>query len=477
MIKFEPREYQQRAIEFIKQTPKCALWLPMGAGKTACSLSIIKHRLDNKVDGSKRKATLIVAPKTVMITTWQNEIAKWVDFNHLTCEVLHGKDKEKTYLETDPDIFIINYEGLDWLKSYVLSVRRLKFNTIIFDESSKLKSWRTSRFKTCKQLCFWVERIVLLSATPTPKNYLDLWSQYFLLDKGQRLEKAVTRFQLLYFNQEGYQFKQHIIKPCGKDRILQKIADITFRIDEKELPELPALRENVINIKFNKQIQQKYEAFEKDMFYQLGNEVEGVEAITAASLVTKCRQFVQGFLYHVSDDMLNVKQTINIHNTKLEHLEGLLEAFNGEPVIIAYNFREDYHRLWNALKDKYNTAHMGFNSTSEEMKRYESQWNDKQLEVLLCNPQSVSHGLNLQKGGNQIIWYSLTYNWEHYTQLIGRLHRQGQENDVRNHILIAKGTIDEAVYQSLQKKEYSQKDFLKSLYEYQKAKVNKDSLL
>lgn len=461
--KYEPFAYQKEAIKFLKNNDKAALWLPMGSGKTSSTLSHIKYLRENNL-----KPILIVAPLSVMYGTWGQECDKWLDFCHLDLQILHGSKKEQIYLNTTPDIFLINYEGLAWLENFIGKTKLLKFDTIVFDESSKLKSWSTRRFKICRKLCAAVKRVVLLSGTPSPNHFLDLWSQYYLLDKGQRLSKTITQFKARFFYEVGYEFKEYKIRPECKELLPKIVSDITYRIDESQLPSIPELSINKIEISLTKSLQKKYDDLEKNMFYELKNsQQEGIEAFNAASLTNKCRQFVQGFLYH--DTVEGVERKVEaIHDIKLKVLQDLIEGMNGEPVLVAYNFRYEYEMLKSILGE--DVPHIGSGTKPQDLKKYESEWNQGKIEVLLCNPASVSHGLNLQQGGHNIIWFGLTYSWEQYTQLIGRLHRQGQVNDVRNHVLLMKNTIDEAVFNKLQAKEQGQRAFLDALYDYQQNK-------
>lgn len=471
MKPFKPHSYQREAIEFMKSRSRCALFIPVGGGKTACSLSYVCHQLQNNAN-KERNAGLVVMPKSLLANTWQAQIKNWQQFNHLTCKVLHGSKKQEVYDNTNPDLYLINYEGLDWLVKHCLKSKKLKFNTIIFDESSKLKSWRSERFKICRKLCFWVDNVVMLTATPTPTHFLDLWAQMFLLDRGESLGRTLTSYKSQYFYEEGYRFKTYHLKPNAKEQILKKISKNVFRVDDSEIQNVD-LHNNIIPLKLTSKLQKQYKTLEEDMFYVLNTQTEDVLKINSkVSATGKCRQFIQGFLY--KEDIVGeqiTKTTILIHDLKINRLLDLIEEFNGESVLLAYSFRQDYYVLKEALKN-YRVAHMGFDTSPKQLKENEHRWNNKEIQILLCNPASVSHGLNLQEGGHNVVWYGLTYNWEHYTQLVGRLHRQGQKNIVRNHILLMENTVDEAVYSSLQRKEHTQKDFLKCLYEYQKAVKN-----
>jgi superfamily II DNA or RNA helicase len=438
----------------------------MGAGKTAMALSLIRHINATRNPKSKRR-TLVVAPKTVVYGTWNQEAHKWENFKDLTLALLHGKDKEKNYLMCDPDIFLINYEGLAFLDSLIKKTRLLRFDTIIFDESSKLKSPSTGRFKICKRMCNSVDRVVLLSGTPSPNSIMDLWSQYFLLDRGHRLGSGITKYRSTFFDQEGFNFKKYTPKNGAPEKVTELVSDITFRVDESELPKVPELQTNVIKFDLPNELQRRYDAIEKEMFLTIDSATQdGVDALNSASMLNLSRQFVQGFVY--KDSGGDTKEAVNIHKLKLEVLQETVESLNGQPVMIAYSFKHELVLLKELFGN--DIPHIGSGSKPSDISQYEKAWNDKKIPILLCNPASVSHGLNLQHGGHNIIWFSLTYSWEQYTQLIGRLHRQGQVNEVRNHILCASNTVDEFILSKLRAKELGQKLFLDLLYQYRKQK-------
>ena len=457
---FKPHGYQQRGLDFLNKTPKAALFIDMGLGKTGMSLSYIKGLKSSK-------AVLIVAPLVVAHGTWQQEIAKWDNFKHLSSTILHGKNKVKNY-KKDFDIYIINYDGLAWLHDEITKTKTLKFDTIICDESSKLKSHKSKRTKIAQKIANSVERVVLLSASPAPNGHLDLFSQYRLLDKGLRLGSTITGYRKKYFNEIGWQFKKYELKEKAKEQIVSKVSDITFRIDNTELPNVPHLEQNIVRFALSAPVRKQYDLLEKEMFLQLEDLDDGIEVFNAAALTSKCRQFTQGFLYYKNEETLE-REVVKIHREKLEWLKEIVDAMQSEPIIIAYNFQYELEMIKNEFGE--NLFVIGSGSKAEDIRRIERLWNERNIPILVCNCLSVSHGLNLQKGGHNIVWFSLTYSYEHYSQLIGRLHRQGQKNKVHNHILIAENTIDELVLAKLNAKKDGQQAFLDALYKYQHRKA------
>jgi SNF2 family DNA or RNA helicase len=462
---FEPFAYQRKAVDHIKKTPRTAIFTPMSSGKTGITLLYIKELLEAK---TLDKSVLIVCPLTV-IPQWVSEINKFEDFKNFTYQILNGANLKKTYVENDPTIFLINYESLVKLFQTINKKEKLKFNTIVYDESSKLKSHKSKRFKAACKFSNSVAQVILLSATPNPNCCSDLWAQYFQLDNGQRLLTHYTKFITKYFEINPYCKFVKTLKPGASEHIAQQVADITYRITEKELPPKPELYTNILPIYFSKNIQKKYETLEKKFFYGLESLEENIiTANSAATVLTKCRQFIQGFVYEETVIAEEITTKVHeIHGEKLKFLKDFIESFNEEPVIIAYNYKHERYMLKKAFPA---ARQLGSGISAQEFQENVELWNAKKIPVLLCNPASVSHGLNLQAGGCHIVWFSLTYSYENYTQLVGRLHRTGQAHGVHNHLLIVKNTLDEVILSKLQHKDQSQKHFLDLLQRYKSTK-------
>jgi SNF2 family DNA or RNA helicase len=460
MQRFELFDFQQRAVEFLEQTPKAAIWSPMGAGKTGMTLT---YFLKLKEQNANAKM-LVVCPLTV-IPQWLSEPQKFSNFAHLRTLSLRKLDIVEELKRQDIDIFILNYENIHKIADEIqLRRQRYDIDLLVYDESSKLKSHSTNRFKAAKILSAAAPKVVLLSATPNPNTYKDLWSQYYLLDGGKRLERYVTHFMRKYFYVDQYSRFRQTLKPNADKVIIKTVSDITMRITETELPDKPELTTKIIPIEFSKKTQAQYKKLERDMLCQLDEETI-VTAANAAAKITKCRQYISGFLYEevVTEDEEIEKIPHHVHDEKINVLKEDVDSFNDEPVIIAYCYRHELDMIKKVIT---HAQPLGSGMKQEDFADTVKRWNAKQIPVLCCNPASVSHGLNLQHGGNHIIWYSLTYSYEAYTQLIGRLHRHGQQNNVHNHILRVENTMDEVILSKIQSKEQTQQAFLDALYRY-----------
>ena len=424
--------------------------LDTGLGKTAIILHILKHL---KKKGIK---AIIFAPIPVIYNTWPQEILDWkID---LSWEILHGPDKNYRLQETNPDIFLINYEGLKWFKKAVLN-KKIKWEkrALVLDESSMIKSPSTVRFKTLKKLFpLWHDYRYCLSATPAPNGYQNLWSQYFMLDKGEKLLPSYYKFRGRFFNYTGPPLFKTTLRP-GQDKIIQKqIAPMTFRLDANDYLTLPKEIYNNIPLTLSDEMMQLYKRLEKDFFLEFEN--SDATALSAAALSMKLRQFIQGAIY---TDAGNGAYEV-LHKTKLEALKSFMETASGNPILCAIQFRFELDMITKAFKFEvpYIAGGIGIKRANYLIR----EWNKGKIPFLLCHPASISHGVNLQFGGYNLLWYGLTWSLGHYIQLIGRLSRQKQKSDrvIISHFLL-KNTIDERLSKIIQQKGITQTNLLNAL--------------
>ena len=442
----ELREYQIKALNWCLQKRKCYLALDMGMGKTCISLKWIKAILPST------KGILVIAPLRTLDSTWPDEIAKWNP--ELTYTVLHGPQKYKNIYE-DVDIYLINYEGIAWLfdtlKRMFKTKKSLPFRGVILDEGSMIKSPRTKRFKMLRQLKdIFPHARMILSGTPAPNSLLDLWSQYYFLDDGKRLGTAFTRFKTAHFDQRDRQGFVWKLKPGHDEPIYNAVADITYRLDSEDYITLPPRIDNIIPIKLSDKLMSQYKELEKEFFLEL----DGVncEVFNKASLSMKLRQFLQGALY--IDDKKNYEV---VHKEKLKVLKSLVEEADGQGILCSIQFRFEL----DMIKQVFPKAPIIAGGTKrQDAAKYMREWNKGNIPLLLCHPQSLSHGVNLQTGSHLIIWYGLTWSAEQYLQLNKRLHRDGQQNAVIVHHMIVKNTVDVRVYRALRSKVKTQAEFL-----------------
>lgn len=437
-MKFTPHQYQITAKQFILDRDSSALWLDMGLGKTATTLLAITKM--------ERKRVLIVAPLRVAHSTWPNEIDKWEDFRSLSYTVIKGgEDKRAKLLTIDTDIHLVNYEQIPWLVE--TWQKDWPYDVVVFDELSKMKSPSSKRFKAFRKILKHnlVKRVVGLTGTPAPNGMLDLWSQTFLLDRGERLGRAYWDYRKRWFNSDymGYNWEP---KPHTEKEIYERLSDICLSMSAEDYLSMPERIDNTINIELPKKARETYDELEKDFITELGNET--LVAPNAAAAANKCLQACNGSIY------TEEKEVIDLHGAKLDALEDVLEEAAYAPVLVAYNYKFDAARI----QKKFKQAVL----LDKDPKTIE-RWNNGDIPLLLAHPASAGHGLNLQAGGNIIVWYGLSWSLENYQQFNARLHRQGQVKPIFVHHIIAEDSIDEKVLRVLGEKEVTQNGLLRAM--------------
>ena len=436
---FNPRAHQTYAINRLLETNNCALFMGMGTGKSAVTLTGIDQLMYDNLEVNK---VLIIAPKRVAENTWPDEISKWDHVKHLKYSLVLGSEKQrKAALRQKADIYITNPENVAWLVAQYGTA--FPFDMWVVDESSKFKSHKSQRFKALMQVCPKVKRILLLSGTPMANSELDLWSQIYLLDRGDRLEKTITAYKTKYFTYDPYGMKY---TPHSPERIFDKIGDICFSMKTEDYIDLPELIEENVNVRLPDEIMQQYHEFEKRMVLAL-NDADHITAVSAAGLSNKLRQFANGAVYN------EAKEYFEVHNAKLEALAEDLEVLNGKPMLLAYSYRSDVERIKQYLK-QYQPREMQTTGDKDD-------WNKGKIPLMLIHPASGGYGLNLQHGGNYLGFFGADWNLEHRQQFIKRIHRDGQKEKhvfLRNYIV--PGTIEDRVMQALAEKANGQEAML-----------------
>lgn len=442
-MKFKPHNYQSNAINFIEEHNIAAVWLDCGLGKTVITLTALHDLI---LDRFCIKRVLIIAPLRVARDTWPAEIQKWEHLKGLTYAVAVGNEAErKSAVAAGAMLTIINRENVQWLVDNC----KWAFDMVVIDEMSSFKNRQSKRFKALLKMRPRVERIVGLTGTPSPNGYLDLWAQFRLLDLGERLGKFITHYRSTYFMPDKYDHSNpsivysYKLKPQAVGVIEHKIRDITVSMracDHLAMPDLLLQSEEVY---LSDSEMAKYKKLKRD--YLLDGDIT---AANAASLCGKLSQMANGAIY---DDNKNV---VIIHDHKLDALEDLIEAANGHPVLVAYWYRHDYERIRARIPD------------AREIKSSQdiSDWNAGRIKVALIHPASAGHGLNLQAGGDILIWFGLTWSLELYQQTNARLWRQGQDSKtvIIKHIIAAE-TVDEHIYEALCRKELTQDRLLEAV--------------
>ncbi len=449
-MKFEPHDYQKYCIGRILDTKKVGIWQDMGLGKTVTTLTAIK---DLKYNRFQVRKVLVIAPKKVAEGTWTKEKEKWDHTKMLRVSpVLGSLSKRIRALNTPADIYIINRENVVWLVDYYRNA--WPFDMVVVDESSSFKSHTAKRFKALASMSGHIDRLVELTGTPSPNGLNDLWSQVFLLDGGERLGQKYTQFRERYFdpgdrgNNVIYNYKA---KPGSEGSILEKISDICISMKSEDYLQLPDITYNQIPVILDPKSSKAYYDLERKMVLALPEAEEEISVTSAAALSNKLLQLANGALY---DEDHNVHE---IHNCKIEVFMELIESLQGKPALVFYNYQHDRDRLLAALKNT------GLRVRELKTTQDEDDWNNREIDILLTHPASSAYGLNLQQGGNHVIWFGLNWNYELYTQANKRLHRQGQQEKVIIHHLVCSGTRDEDVMQALERKDDVQNWVMESL--------------
>lgn len=441
-MRYEPHDYQKFTAGYIKAHPVSAIFLDCGLGKTSITLTAVN---DLMFDSFEIRRVLVVAPIRVASFSWPAEIEKWDHLAGLRYSVAVGTAAERlAALERQADIYIINRENVQWLISD--SGIPFDFDMVVIDELSSFKNHQTKRFKALMKVRPKVKRIVGLTGTPSSNGLMDLWAEFRLLDMGQRLGRFIGQYRTAYFQPDkrnGQVVFSYKPLPGAEKQIYSRISDITISMKSTDHLQMPELINSRYTVYLSETEASRYEDFKKELVLDLPD--GEITAANAASLSGKLCQMANGAIY------TDAGEVIPIHEKKLDALEDIIEAANGKPVLVAYWFRHDLERMTERLRKlKIPFSRL---DTSGSIRR----WNAGELPVALIHPASVGHGLNLQNGGNTLVWFGLTWSLELYQQTVARLWRQGQASEtvVVQHI-VTKGTIDERIMKALSEKDTTQ---------------------
>ena len=441
-MEFKPHDYQKYAIEFIESHPIAAVILQMGLGKTVCTLTAIEHLMYDTFEVSK---VLIVAPLRVAKVTWSDEINKWDHLSHLTYSVAVGSEKERlSALKKKADLYMINRENLQWLIEK--SGLPFDYDMVVLDELSSFKSWQSKRFRAFMKVRPKVQRVVGLTGTPSSNGLMDLFAEFKCLDMGERLGRFITQYRNAFFipdRMNGQVVYSYKLRPFAEEEIYRRIGDITISMKALDHLKMPELIENRYPVYMDDGEKQQYESMKKDLILPY-LENEAITAANAAALSGKLCQMANGAVY--SDE----GSVAHIHDRKLDALEDIIEAAQG-PILLCYWFKHDLERITKKL-DELKVEYARISSDGSIR-----MWNEGKFQVGLIHPASAGHGLNLQAGGNHIVWFGLTWSLELLEQSNARLWRQGQRAEtVVVQYLVTAGTIDERILDAISKKEKDQ---------------------
>lgn len=453
------KDYQKFAIDTIIKEKKHALFLEMGMGKTVSTLSALSDMLLN----FEINKVLIVAPLRVANTVWHKEIESWEHLTWLKYSIITGTEKKRLEaLNKNAHIYIINRENIPWLVNYYAS--KFPFDSIVIDESSSFKNPTSQRFKLLKKVIHKCKVRVMLTGTPAPNGYGDLWSQIYLLDEGLRLGHNITMFRNRYFYKPYPNSFNYVLRDGSDKEIKNKIQDISTSMESEDYLDLPSRVDIYETCEMDSKLNKQYKLFQDNFILDLENELKEspddekkIIANSSAILRNKQLQFCNGAMYGEEGE------THDIHNLKIKRLKEIVDDNPSENFLIAYNYKSDLEKLTKAFPEA-----VILDKSMDTIDK----WNRGEIKMLLAHPQSAGHGLNIQHGGNICVWYGLTWSLEYYEQFNARLHRQGQKKMVKIIHLVVTGNIktcDEIVLDSLKNKSDVQnnlKEYLKKLIKF-----------
>lgn len=435
------RPYQEIAVDFLHSTPRAGLFKDMGLGKTLSVLSLLND-LSLVEDCFP---AIVFAPLRVAKTVWAQETQKWDHLKHLRIERVIGSPIErKAALKRPADIYVTNYENAPWLiETRYARGKAWPYATTVADESTKLKGFR---LRQSTERARWLARVAVhpktkrwvnLTGTPAPNGLLDLWGQMWFIDQGQRLGASYTAFIERWFrpNFNGHGYEP---LPGANEQIHKAISDVCLTIEAKDWFDIEEPITSVINVDLPAAAMAQYRDMERLMFMEL----EGIEfeAFTAAAKTAKCAQMANGAIYTNEGN----GDWVEVHKAKLDALEDIIEEASGAPILVAYHFVSDLARLQARFPKGRQLR------TEKDI----DDWNAKKIGVAFIHPQSAGHGLNLQHGGNQLVFFSLNWNLEEHLQVIERIGpvrqmQAGYKRPVYLRYIVARDTIDEAIMDRL----------------------------
>lgn len=432
-------------VDWILNTKRCALHAGMGLGKTVATLTAIVDLFA----ACEITRVLIISPLKVALTVWPKEIENWEHTKWMSYTNITGPAIERALkLKTESCIHLINRELIPWLFDTLQTMRYMPYDMIVVDESSSFKSSTAHRTKALKKIAPVAKHFVELTATPASNSLIDLWSQIYLLDQGKSLESTIDKYKSKYFISDYMGYKLSVRGPEILSEITGKIKHMCLSLATEDYLAMPEKIEYVEEVSFTPELLKGYRTLEKEFLLDLEADKGKIIAFNAATKVGKLLQYCNGEVYITKDE------AVSVHDLKLNRLLELIEAAEGQPVVVAYSYRSDRERILKALPQAVALDRKGSQIPA---------WNRGEIPILLAHPMSAGHGINLQYGGHIIIWYGICWSLELFIQFNGRIHRQGQTKPTQIYYILIKNSVDNVVHEALKEKDISQKELLLKL--------------
>jgi hypothetical protein len=469
---WRPWPYQQLGLKFMLEDSQCGLLLDPGMGKTSISLAAVKVLLKKRLI----KRVLVVAPLRAIFDVWPQEMCDWKDFHELGLALLHGPKKEKILRALTPahQVCLVNPEGLQWLMADLPRAKLLGAEMLIIDESSKFKSGTSQRFRFLRRHLRNFERRHILTGSPRPKNYMDLWSQIYILDQGAALGSYMTHYRNTFFFPTGYEMREWSLLPDSEKQINELIAPMVLRLDAKDYLKLPKVPPDRIHkVELPPAARKEYDKIEDSLMSTLFSS----PLVNSAAARSKCSQIANGAVYvdQVIDERwpTRARPTKVVHTAKVDAVVDLYEELQGEPLLLSIGYHHDVTAIRAALgKD---IPCINGETTRSQASDFIDRWNKGKLSLMLIHPASAGHGLNLQGCAcRHVGYFYIPDDFDHYDQLFRRVWRQGNKAQfVFRHLFVAQNTVDVPKLANLRHKGNGQRDFLNAMRDYAEVRYGK----
>lgn len=446
-IAFIPREYQKLIIDQQLDLPRCATWAGMGLGKTVSTLSTLDTLF---LAGAETKPALVLAPLRVATSTWPDEAKKWDHLRSIEVQPIAGTQAQRraALLNRNASVFTINYDNLPWLRETL--GEEWPFGAVIADESTRLKSFRLKQGSVRARALATIAhtkimRWINLTGTPSPNGLQDLWGQQWFIDAGQRLGRSYEGFKQRWFQSlpGGAGYQQIVPLAHARAQIEDKLRDVCLSLDARDYFDLDDPIVTVVEVELPERARRVYTEMERELFTSFDG--HDFEAFNAAARTQKCLQLASGAIYKDpvvdGEESPRAREYVDVHDAKLQALESIIEEAAGMPVLVAYHFQSDLARLLKAFPKG-----RALDASPQTIR----DWNAGKIPVLFAHPASAGHGLNLQDGGNTLVFFSHWWDLEQHQQIIERIGptrqvQAGYDRPVFIYHIIARDTLDETV--------------------------------
>lgn len=452
---YTPRPWAPLMTGHMIEHPRCAVWAPMGSGKSVTTLTALETV--DVLDGGVYPA-LAIGPLRVARKVWSEEVDKWAHTKGIRVSKVIGDPVQRAAgLNRSAEIYAINYENIDWLaKQMRVGHNTLRFRTIIADEARKLKSFRLKQGGTMTRALHdhlawqpWVRRFIELTGTPSPNGLKDVWGQLHFIDRGTRLGISYKAFEERWFGFKritdalGKSHVQSVIQKGADKEIHALIRDVCLSIDLRDWIDIAEPVVVRVPIELPAPARKLYQEMARNLFIKI--ERHEIEAFHAAAKLTKLLQIANGAVYLdpavESDDDPRARAFKVVHDAKIEALQSVIEEVGDAPILCAVQFKSDIARLLKAIPG----------ARLLKTEKDEDDFKAGLIPLLIAHPKSAGHGIDgFQNACNVIVFFGHWWDLELRQQIIERIGptrqmQAGLDRAVYVYDIVVENSIDEDV--------------------------------